>query len=119
MGMLSNQLRQLLDASDGAIGAALVNSDGVIIHAESTHPSFDPASGLSEYGMVVQQLGNLNEVTPIGESTCCTVRSSARVTLIRQVSEHYFLALWLKTTAQVEKARFLLRLAVGEMRTCV
>jgi len=117
--MLDDHLKRLISTADGAIGAAVVNSDGVVIDVVSMQPCVEPAGGLSEYGMVVQQLAALNDVFPLGESPCCVVRTSERVTLLRRVNAKYFVALWIRASAQVAQAGFRLRLAAAELRASV
>ena len=94
---------------------AIVNSDGLVVDSHASKLAVEPASGLSEYGLVAQQLDSIRSVLKTGHSIDYTVKTSERVTLIRRINQHYFLALWMDPNVRVGYARFRLRLAASEL----
>jgi predicted regulator of Ras-like GTPase activity (Roadblock/LC7/MglB family) len=112
---MRERLRKLIRETTSALGAAVVNSDGVVVVVETTDVMSEPASGLSEYGMVLEQLSAVNEVLGLGKSVSCQVDSDQRTTLIRRLNQHYFVALWLSGSQDADRAAFQLRLASTDL----
>jgi predicted regulator of Ras-like GTPase activity (Roadblock/LC7/MglB family) len=117
--MFSRQLSTLVNNTESALGAAVVNAHGIVIDLVSSSPTLVPESGLAEHGMVIQQLSALNREFPMGESICCRIRTADRITLLRRVGEFYFLALWIESKASVDKAAFQLRLAASDIQAAI
>ena len=110
--MLKSILSDLVDATDHALGAAVVSIDGLVIDAhDATGMDPEPAHALPEFGQVIRQLRAINEGFPLGDLLVTEVRSKERVTLLRQLDTHYLLAMWVRPEALVPKARFRMRLA--------
>jgi len=112
---LRNILRALIESAPGSQGAAIINSDGVVIDTLASSLSVEPASGLSEYGLVAQQLNSVRELLETGEHVDYTVQTPQRTTLMRRVNQHYFLAVWMGPSEHLGRARFRLRLAASQL----
>ncbi len=113
---MREQLRKLLKETHGAQGVALVNSDGVVVAVETMEVSAEPDSGVSDYGMAIEQLGAINDVFPLGEPMSIKIESGARTTLMGRVNKHYFLAVWLAGQTVSKRAAFNLRLATTDLQ---
>ncbi len=110
--MLKPLLTDLVDATEHAMGAAVVSIDGLVIDAhDATGMDPEPAHALPEFGQVIRQLRAINEGFPLGELLITEVRSVERITLLRQLDKNYLLAMWVHPEALIPKARFRMRVA--------
>ena len=122
MGLISlmrDRLLQLLNETHGASGAAVVNSDGVVVMVETAELQAEPGSGISEYGMVIDQLNAVGSVFALGEPVDLRVDTEDRVTLMRRLNEHYFVVLWLSGSKISPRASFNLRLAATDLQFAI
>ena len=112
---LRDILRSLVETAPGSQGAAIINSEGVVVDTLTSGLAVEPASGLSEYGLVAQQLDSIRDLLNAGENVDYTIRTSERVTLVRRASPHYFVVVWVDPVARMGQARFRLRLAASHL----
>ena len=114
--MLKPLLTDLVDATEHAMGAAVVSIDGLVIDAhDATGMDPEPAHALPEFGQVIRQLRSINEQFPLGDLLVTEVRSRERVTLLRQLDQNYLLAMWVHPEAMMPKARFRMRVACPDI----
>ena len=116
---LEEQLNRLIDAVDGAMGAALLSSDGVIIHAIEPRRSTGIANGLSEFGLVAKQLTSLDDLSHLGEPLSFMFDSTERTVLIRSLGPNYFVALWVSAATDVLVAQFRLRVVCADLMAVI
>ena len=114
--MLQTTLEALVVSTEDAMGAAVLNLDGLVIDAyDGTGLDPEPAHSLPEFGQVIRQLGAVNETFTFGEMVVTEVRGVDRITLLRPLNEHYLLAMWVRPTAIIPKAKFRLRVAAPDV----
>ncbi|MBV69716.1 MAG: hypothetical protein CMH52_00075 [Myxococcales bacterium] len=116
---MQEQLTRLVDDVDGALGAALLNSDGIVVHAVEPGKKSSLAHGLSEFGLVAKQLTSLNELSELGEPLSFKFDSSDRTLLLRPLGPNYFVALWLKGAHDALRAQFQLRIVSADLMAFV
>mgnify|MGYP001498114739 CR=1 FL=1 len=114
--MLQSNLEALVASTQDAMGAAVLNLDGVVIDAyDGTGLDPEPAHALPEFGQVIRQLRAVNETFSVGDMVSTEVRGADRITLLRPLNEHYLLAMWIRPNALVPQAKFRLRVAAPDV----
>ncbi|MEE2755628.1 MAG: hypothetical protein VYA30_03150 [Myxococcota bacterium] len=116
---MEEHLNRLVDHIDGALGAALLNADGVVVHAVEPGKNLRLTHGLSEFGLVAKQLTSLDELSDLGEPLSFKFDSSDRTLLLRPLGPKYFVALWIKATHDALRAQFQLRIVSADLMALV
>ncbi len=105
-------IQRIVEATPGAVACTIMGFDGIAIDTfEVGSDEVDIPNLLVEYSTAAQQMRRNAEQSPAGafvEMTVCGERMSA---VLRALTEEYFLAVILKPTALVGKARYLMRTA--------
>lgn len=115
-------LRKMIEGCSGAIGVALMGSDGIAV-AELQAPNPDPgvldgevsAAGI-EFGRILDEVRKASDALSGGRLEEVVI-SLARFTLLfRSVDDELFLVVALAEGGNLGKARFLLRRHLLELR---
>ena len=111
-------LSDICSRVEGAVVASLMGMDGLAV-ASVDHPQgedpIDVASLLIEYSSVLGQVRQSAQVFSAGALQEVTICSGRLNTLIRPVTDEYFLALALLPSASVGKGRYLLRVTAPKL----
>ena len=108
--MFQESLEKLVKSVDGALGAAVMNRNGVIVeHVLNNSDSHCTLDGLPELGPIFEQLDGMRDVFDPGSYRSCVIRGTHRSTLIRPLDGHYMAMLWVVPTTLLGKAKFKLR----------
>ena len=110
-------LKTICTSVEGAVAATLMGVDGLPVETveqggalnENGDP-VDVGSLLVEYSSVLGQVRRSAQVFAAGGLEEVSIRSERLTTIIRPVTDEYFLALALLPTANFGKGRYLLRL---------
>jgi predicted regulator of Ras-like GTPase activity (Roadblock/LC7/MglB family) len=111
--MFREHLQKIVESVDGGQAALLMGFDGIAV--ESYTPKdvdFDPDIGTvgMEFSFIFGQIRKAAEILEIGEIREVTIKSSALIIVIRQLTDEYFTAVTLSPDGNFGKARFLLRI---------
>ena len=109
--MFESALKRLIDAVEGASGAALLATEGWIIEAlDAQGRKLDADEVLSEYAGVFEQLATLDEVLNLGQIDQFEVQTDHHLVSVRVLTPHYLLAVRAPKDAIPGKVAFQLRI---------
>ena len=108
--MFKEILQDLVDRTDGGVAGLLMASDGIAIDQYSTGDgTFDIESVGMEYSVVLKGIQRAAEMLDTGTTTEVSVKTERLTTVVRMLSDEYFVALTVAPGGNVGKARFVLR----------
>lgn len=103
-------MQSLVDAVPDALGATIMGMDGLTIE-QYTPGGYDVETVGVEYGKVVDEIKHAAGVLDLGmvEEVCVTADETCII--LRMVTQGYYIALVLSSSANTGRARFLLKSA--------
>jgi predicted regulator of Ras-like GTPase activity (Roadblock/LC7/MglB family) len=108
--MFKEILRDLVERTDGGVAGLLMASDGIAVDQYSSAGStFDIESVGMEYSAVLKGVQRAAEMLDAGDTKEVSVQTERLTTIVRMLSEEYFVALAVEPGGNVGKARYLLR----------
>ncbi len=114
--MFKEILQDLVDRADGGVAGLLMASDGIAIDQYSKGDGpFDIESVGMEYSVVLKGMQRASEMLDAGSTTEVSVETERLTTVVRMLSDEYFVALALEPNANVGKARYLLRVSAPQL----
>lgn len=116
--MFQRALEQLVNRVQGALGAAVLSYEGLVIDAVSPEGAdFIGDEALPQYAEILQQLLNVTPALDLGSSQEFTLESPERTILARVLNERYFVLLAVRPAVPPGRGHFHLRLASGTLST--
>lgn len=109
--MFSQLLDRVLTETPGAVSVTLMGFDGIAIESRDA-PGSDASSAQAaavELGNIASQLRRVSEGLGTGEVAELTVQTAGLTTVLRPISDEYFVALSMRPNASFGKGRYLLR----------
>ena len=114
--MFKEILQDLVDRADGGVAGLLMASDGIAIDQYSkVDGPFDIESVGMEYSVVLKGMQRASEMLDAGSTKEVSVETERLTTVVRMLSDEYFVALALEPNANVGKARYLLRVSAPQL----
>ena len=114
--MFREILQDLVEKTDGAVAGLLMASDGISIDQYSKGDGpFDIESVGMEYSVVLKGIQRAAEMLDTGTTDEVSVKSERLTTVVRLLSEEYFVALTLEPGGNIGKARYLLRVSAPKL----
>jgi len=114
--MFRESLKKILDSCDGAVAGVVMGFDGVAVDSVSSGDGIDINTISMEFSFVLSQVVKAAEVLDVGSLEEVTIRSENLIFIIRVLSTEYFLGVALGPNANFGKGRFLMRMALAELR---
>lgn len=115
--MFTEMLDRVLTGTPGAKAVTLMGFDGIEIASSSTRESAEAHQiAVLELGNVAGELRRIAESVGTGEMEEFSVRMGELTTLLRPLTEDYFLALSLGPSGNTGKGRYLLRIVGSQLR---
>lgn len=114
--MFKEILQDIVERTDGGIAGLLMASDGIAIdqYAAGDGP-FDIESVGMEYSVVLKGVQRAAEMLDTGSTDEISVKTERLTTVVRMLSDEYFVAVTLKPGGNVGKARYLMRVKAPEI----
>ena len=114
--MFKEQLRAIVDQTDGGIASLLMDSAGNALdsYARDDAP-FDITMIGIEFTAVVASIKRASEMLDAGEAREVSVGTEKMTTIIRMLSDTYFLALAMHPEGNQGKGRYLMRTAAPRL----
>jgi len=110
--MFKEALKEVVDRTDGAMGALLMDASGIALESYSKNDAaFDVNNIGIEFSVVLSSVKRASEMLETGAAAEVTISSEKLITVLRCIGDTYFVALAVSPTGNVGKGRFLLRLA--------
>jgi len=114
--MFREILQDLVEKTDGAVAGLLMASDGISIDQYSKGDGpFDIESVGMEYSVVLKGIQRAAEMLDTGTTDEVSVKTERLTTVVRLLSEEYFVALTLEPGGNIGKARYLLRVSAPKL----
>jgi predicted regulator of Ras-like GTPase activity (Roadblock/LC7/MglB family) len=109
-------LERLVGDVQGAIGAAVLSLDGLVVQAVNADGQVVASDdAIAQYGPVLRQLTNIAQSVDLGEVTQFTLESADRATLVRVLSPEYVAILTVSPQTVPGKGHFYLRVASPDL----
>ncbi|MEM7435444.1 MAG: hypothetical protein AAF436_09860 [Myxococcota bacterium] len=114
--MFKEILQDIVERTDGSVAGLLMASDGIAIdqYASGDGP-FDVESVGMEYSVVLKGIQRAAEMLDTGTTEEVSVKTERLTTVVRMLSEEYFIAVTLEPGGNVGKARYMMRVRAPEL----
>jgi len=109
-------LSGILRRTDGALAAAVVASDGMVVHAEGNTGSPDLSLLTAHCSDLLRRSSSAGEECGLGATAELIQKTGSNALLVRAVNDQYCLMLLLDTGGLVGRGRWELRKAAGSLR---
>jgi predicted regulator of Ras-like GTPase activity (Roadblock/LC7/MglB family) len=114
--MFKELLQEVVDGTEGGIAALIMDYDGIPLdNYVRDDRTLDVETVGMEFSVVLKNIKNAAEMLDVGGASEVAVRAERMTTLLRCLSDEYFVAVALAPEANVGKARFLLRTRAGKL----
>jgi predicted regulator of Ras-like GTPase activity (Roadblock/LC7/MglB family) len=114
--MFKDDLRAIVDGMDGGIASLLMDSSGIALESYSKDDApFDINMIGIEFSVVVNSIKRATEMLEAGVAREVAVNTEKMTTVIRMLSEEYFLTFTLRPDGNLGKARYLMRTAAPKL----
>lgn len=107
--MFKEVLQEVVDNTDGGVAGLLMGYDGIPVDQYVKDGVFDIETIGMEYSVIVKSIRQAAEMLDVGVAREIAIKSERLTTLIRMLNDEYFIAVTLKPSGNLGKARFLMR----------
>jgi predicted regulator of Ras-like GTPase activity (Roadblock/LC7/MglB family) len=115
-------LEQVVTQVDGAIACSVMGFDGIAVETHQAPALAEHAADVDmqtawiEYANLLSQLKNQAEGMKTGGVAEISVNTEKLITVMRLVTNEYFVVLGMKPSGNYGKGRYMLRLAVPKLK---
>ena len=113
--MFQAVLKEVIDGVEGSLATLVMDFEGIAVESYARpNPSvdFDINTIGAEFSVVLKSIQRASQMLESGEAVEVTIQVEKVTTLIRVVSDTYFVALTMTPDANLGKARYMLRTRV-------
>ncbi len=108
--MFKSVLQEIVDNTEGGVASVLMGFDGIAVETYSKQESLFNAEDIGmEYSVILGQVKQAAEMLEIGSAHEVAIQAERMTTVIRLISDEYFVAVVVEPTGNSGKARFLMR----------
>lgn len=107
--MFKEVLQEVVDNTDGGVAGLLMGYDGIPVDQYVKDGAFDIETIGMEYSVIVKSIRQAAEMLDVGTAREVAIKSERLTTVIRMLNDDYFVAVTLKPSGNLGKARFLMR----------
>jgi len=111
----SEILKEVVDGTEGALGALVIGLDGIPVDEYSVGSELDIQSMIVEYSALIKEIEKGSQAAQLGSTREVTVIADKAMIMLRRLNEEYFLVLVIKPGGNFGKGRFLLRMSVSKL----
>lgn len=108
-------LREVVQGTDGALGALVVGVDGIPVEEFAVTRDIDLQSMTVEYATLLKEIERGSQASQLGSTKEVTVVAEKALIMLRRLTEEYFMVLIMKPDGNFGKGRFLLRMSVPKL----
>ncbi len=108
----SDILKEVVNGTEGALGALIIGVDGISIDEYSTGSEIDLQSMSVEYSSLLKEIEKGSQAALLGSTKEVTIISEKAMIMLRRLNDDYFLVLVIRPEGNFGKGRFLLRMSV-------
>ena len=111
----SDILKEVVNGTDGALGALIVGLDGIPVDEYSVTSEMDMQSMIVEYSALLKEIEKGSQAAQMGSTKEVTVIADKAMVMLRRLNDEYFFVLIIKPEGNFGKGRFLLRMSVPKL----
>jgi len=111
----SDILKEVVNGTDGALGALIVGLDGIPVEEYAVKGAMDLQSMTVEYSSLLKEIEKGSQAAQMGSTKEVTVIADNAMVMLRRLNEEYFFVLVIKPEGNFGKGRFLLRMSVPKL----
>jgi predicted regulator of Ras-like GTPase activity (Roadblock/LC7/MglB family) len=111
----SDIIKQVVNGTEGAIGALIVGLDGIPVEEFSVNSEMDLQSMTVEYSSLLKEIEKGSQTADMGSTKEVTVVADRAMIMLRRLNNEYFFVLVMKPEGNFGKGRFLLRMSVPKL----
>ena len=108
-------LRNVVNGTEGALGALVVGLDGIPVDEYSIGSELDIQSLTVEYSALIKEIEKGSQAAHLGSTKEVTVMADQAMIMLRRLNDEYFIVLIIKPEGNFGKGRFLLRMSVPKL----
>ena len=108
--MFKSVLKEIVENTDGGVASVLMGFDGITVDSYKKQDSLFSAEDIGmEYSVVLGQIKQATQMLEIGSARELAIYAEHMITVIRILSDEYFVAVVVAAKGNAGKARYLLR----------
>ena len=111
----SEILKDLVNGTEGALGAIVVGTDGIPVDEFTVTSEMDLQSMTVEYASLLKEIEKGSRAAQLGSTKEVSVIADRAMIMLRRLNEDYFLVLVIRADGNFGKGRFLLRMSVPKL----
>jgi predicted regulator of Ras-like GTPase activity (Roadblock/LC7/MglB family) len=111
----SDILKEVVNGTEGALGALIVGLDGIPVEEYSVSEDMDIQSMTVEYSSLLKEIEKGSQAAQMGTTKEVTVMADKAMIMLRRLNDEYFFVLIIKPEGNFGKGRFLLRMSVPKL----
>jgi predicted regulator of Ras-like GTPase activity (Roadblock/LC7/MglB family) len=108
-------LREVVNGTEGALGALVVGVDGIPVEEFSLNADLDLQSMTVEYSTLLKEIEKGSQSAQLGTTKEVTVVADKAMIMLRRLNDEYFMVLIISPNGNFGKGRFLLRMSVPKL----
>ncbi len=109
--MFKEILQEVVDNTDGGVAGLIMGFDGIAVdqYVSTEQSPVDVATVGMEFSVILKGIRDAAQLLDSGSAEEVSIKSERLTTLIRLINDEYFVAVTIKPSGNLGKARFLLR----------
>ena len=111
----SDILKEVVNGTEGALGALIVGLDGISVEEYSLNKELDIQSMTVEYSALLKEIEKGSQAAHLGSTREVTVITDSAMIMLRRLNDEYFFVLIIRPEGNFGKGRFLLRMSVPKL----
>lgn len=111
----SDILKEVVNGTEGALGALVVGVDGIPVDEFSVQGDLDLQPMTVEYATLLKEIEKGSRAAHLGSTKEVTVIAERAMIMLRRLNDEYFLVLVIRPDGNFGKGRFLLRMSVPKL----
>jgi len=111
----SDILKEVVNGTEGALGALIVGLDGIPVEEYSLNSDLDIQSMTVEYSTLLKEIEKGSQAAHLGSTKEVTVIAEKAMIMLRRLNDEYFFVLIIRPEGNFGKGRFLLRMSVPKL----
>jgi uncharacterized protein len=108
-------LNEIVSSVDGAIGAGLVGTDGIVIDQVSTKGAFDMSAVGAEYATIIKNAKKASENFGLGKTSEIMISTEKAMMIMMTVGSNYFITLALELDGNLGRGRLEMKKAIPKL----
>lgn len=115
--MFQSVLKEVVENTEGGLATLLMDFEGIAVDSYSKpEATFDITTIGIEFSIVLKGIQRAAQMLEAGDTAEVAIQAEKVTTLIRIISESYFVAFSMTPDANIGKARYMLRTRVPVLR---